>query len=598
MRELKMLRTLKQENIVELREAFKRKGKLYLVFEYVDKNMLELLELHQNGVQFEKVRSLTYQLCKAVQWCHARNIIHRDIKPENLLISKAGVLKLCDFGFARNIAGGADDLFTDYVATRWYRSPELLIGASYGKAVDIWAIGCIMGELADGQALFQGETEIDQLFVIQKMLGPLPDDQMKTFTKNPRFHGLKFPAVRKPKSLEKHYYGILPSVALDFMKACLQLEPLNRATGDDCVNHVVFQTERVLDRHLCQTPKTNSGHSCSKRRKTENSQIQQNRDSGVTQNENEAMDIELEKQTEQEKTEVAIVSQQQTDETGAVCLTFHQCDVEFEKLTKSSIIKESVLNINFVTKDSNQEVSVPKDFKRKSTPQPPKHWMNNQGKCTEGLHNKGEINVGLPVSRGESRTSYSKSYIDPIKRESENVPSVSSSGIVLGDTLKKPLGGNMDNIHVSTFADFRVGSILDFASGAANQPSAPSVKSFRKVQERSVDDSNEFNEENNENIEWGNNGSRFLKLKGNVSFSDEQNKHHVPSQFSHPDLSVSYDLKSGTGKMEGSYTLSNQSSTETHHVISQNNGQNNNSGTVNSLSITKLNTGVNTDRRK
>lgn len=66
-----------------------------------------------------------------------------------------------------------------------------LIRAPYGKAVDIWAIGCIMGELADGQALFQGETEIDQLFVIQKMLGPLPDDQMKIFLKNPRFHGLK-----------------------------------------------------------------------------------------------------------------------------------------------------------------------------------------------------------------------------------------------------------------------------------------------------------------------------------------------------------------------------------------------------------------------
>ncbi|GFO15972.1 cyclin-dependent kinase-like 5, partial [Plakobranchus ocellatus] len=98
MRELKMLRALKQENIVELREAFKRKGKLYLVFEYVEKNMLELLEPHPNGVPFERARSLTYQLCKAVMWCHARDIIHRDIKPENLLISKDGVLKLCDFG--------------------------------------------------------------------------------------------------------------------------------------------------------------------------------------------------------------------------------------------------------------------------------------------------------------------------------------------------------------------------------------------------------------------------------------------------------------------------------------------------------------------
>ncbi|XP_033742063.1 cyclin-dependent kinase-like 5 isoform X2 [Pecten maximus] len=248
LRELKMLRTLKQENIVELREAFRRKGKLYLVFEYVERNMLELLEEMPNGVPLEKVRSYTYQLCKAIQWCHSQDIIHRDIKPENLLISKQDTLKLCDFGFARSITGGLVGVYTDYVATRWYRSPELLLGSAYGKSVDIWSIGCIMGELCDGQPLFPGESEIDQLYVIQKVMGQLPSEQMNMFFHNPRFSGLKFPSVTKPQTLQKRYQGVLSSVYLDFMENTLQLDPTDRFLIEECINHPAFQTEQLLNR--------------------------------------------------------------------------------------------------------------------------------------------------------------------------------------------------------------------------------------------------------------------------------------------------------------------------------------------------------------
>ncbi|ESO99963.1 hypothetical protein LOTGIDRAFT_213120 [Lottia gigantea] len=205
LRELKMLRTLKQENIVDLREAFRRKGKLYLVFEYMERNMLELLEEQPHGVALEKVRSYIYQLCNAIYWCHSNGVIHRDIKPENLLIGKNDVLKLCDFGFARSISTNPNGIYTDYVATRWYRSPELLLGAPYGKAVDIWAIGCIMGELSDGQPLFPGESEIDQLYVIQKIIGPLPPEQMNMFYKNPRFSGLKVRLISMDLQTEKGY---------------------------------------------------------------------------------------------------------------------------------------------------------------------------------------------------------------------------------------------------------------------------------------------------------------------------------------------------------------------------------------------------------
>ncbi|XP_072556277.1 cyclin-dependent kinase-like 5 isoform X2 [Paramormyrops kingsleyae] len=248
LRELKMLRTLKQENIVELKDAFRRRGKLYLVFEYVEKNMLELLEELPNGVAPDKVRTYIYQLTKAIHWCHKNDIVHRDIKPENLLISSTDILKLCDFGFARNLSEGDNANYSEYVATRWYRSPELLLGAPYGKAVDMWSVGCILGELSDGQPLFPGESEIDQLYTIQRVLGPLPPEQMKLFYNNPRFHGLRFPTVSHPQTLERRYQGIIGAVMLDLLKNLLLLTPSERYLTEQSLNHHAFQTQRVTDR--------------------------------------------------------------------------------------------------------------------------------------------------------------------------------------------------------------------------------------------------------------------------------------------------------------------------------------------------------------
>eukprot|EP00128_Syssomonas_multiformis_P017319 Colp12_sorted_trinity150504_noHs@8818 len=254
LRELKVLRMLKQENIVSLKEAFRRKGKLYLVFEYMEKSILELLEEQTNGVQQEYVRLYVYQLVKAIDWCHRNDIIHRDIKPENLLINSNHALKLCDFGFARPLAPKGNGRYTDYVATRWYRAPELLLGApSYGKGVDVWAIGCIMGELLDGQPLFPGESEIDQLFTIQRVLVPLPAKQLEMFYKNPRFVGLKFPDMSQPETLARHYWGKLTPQALEFMERVLQMDPDCRVSAEECLAHPYFDHLRQADDGMIET---------------------------------------------------------------------------------------------------------------------------------------------------------------------------------------------------------------------------------------------------------------------------------------------------------------------------------------------------------
>ena len=166
-REYEMLKLVKHENIVEFKEGFIIEGNTYLVFEYIEKNLLEIIEENKNGINENLIKNLIYQLIKAIIYLHQNNIIHRDIKPENILIDKNKNLKLCDFGFARkyyNNLNSDNNLMTDYIATRWYRAPEILLSnGKYGFEVDFWAIGCLMCELIDGKPIFPGKDEIDQI---------------------------------------------------------------------------------------------------------------------------------------------------------------------------------------------------------------------------------------------------------------------------------------------------------------------------------------------------------------------------------------------------------------------------------------------------
>ena len=240
-RELKVLKILKNENIVEYKGAFKKKGELFLIFEYVEKNLLELLQQYPKGLDPNLIKHIIYQLCKSINYLHEQSIIHRDIKPENLLIDSNNKLKLCDFGFARYFKG-SKDVLTDYVATRWYRSPELLLtSGQYGPEVDNWSIGCIMGELTDGNPLFPGDDEVHQLIVIQKVLGRFSDEQFEQFAKNPNFNGCKLPEVTKPETLERRYAGKLCKKAIDFMKKLLHTDPEHRLKGDDIFKHPYFE---------------------------------------------------------------------------------------------------------------------------------------------------------------------------------------------------------------------------------------------------------------------------------------------------------------------------------------------------------------------
>lgn len=248
LREVRMLKQLRHSNIVNLIDAFKRKGKLYLVFEHLDHTILEDLDKSPNGLPYDQVRKYMFQLLKAMDYLHDHNVIHRDIKPENILASKVGILKLCDFGFARTLAGqGAK--YTDYVATRWYRAPELLVGdVEYGKPVDIWAIGCIFAELMTGQPLYPGDSDIDQLFKIMKTQGKLTRHFTEVFMKNPLFVGVRIPEIARVEPLEEKL-PTLTSICMKFLKACLVYEPEKRASCKDLFKHEMFHHDNFAAKY-------------------------------------------------------------------------------------------------------------------------------------------------------------------------------------------------------------------------------------------------------------------------------------------------------------------------------------------------------------
>ena len=239
-RELKLLRKIKHENIVEFKEAFRIKEKLHFVFEYVEKTLLQKLEEDKKGLSECIIQKIIFELCKSIGYLHSNNIIHRDIKPENVLLDTNNNVKLCDFGFAKILNKENHEKMTDYVSTRWYRAPEVIIGSgNYGPEVDFWAVGCLMAELINGAPLFPGENEIDQLNLINSLVGPLTPTQMKMITYKDKFKHITLNG--KSNSLKNIFQRKLYSNGLNLMQSLLEIDPNKRIKYSDIINHPYFE---------------------------------------------------------------------------------------------------------------------------------------------------------------------------------------------------------------------------------------------------------------------------------------------------------------------------------------------------------------------
>lgn len=251
-RELRALRGLKHPHIVELREAFKQSERLFLVFEFCEQSLLDLQNKSpDNRLSLATIQTITKEVLMALEHMHSRQMIHRDVKPENILITSDGRAKLCDFGFARTVKKEPEAL-TDYVATRWYRAPELLLSPRYDSAVDLWALGCVLGEMVDGDPLFPGENFHDQLRCIHRALGAFPPNYRALCFQHPEFSALDFtsyfetPKNHDPNFLKHRYLPKCNSPALvDLIEKLLCLDFRGRITAKEALDHHFFAMEKV-----------------------------------------------------------------------------------------------------------------------------------------------------------------------------------------------------------------------------------------------------------------------------------------------------------------------------------------------------------------
>ncbi|XP_054830682.1 cyclin-dependent kinase-like 5 isoform X3 [Eublepharis macularius] len=535
LRELKMLRTLKQENIVELKEAFRRRGKLYLVFEYVEKNMLELLEEMPNGVPPEKVKSYIYQLIKAIHWCHKNDIVHRDIKPENLLISHNDVLKLCDFGFARNLSEGSNANYTEYVATRWYRSPELLLGAPYGKSVDMWSVGCILGELSDGQPLFPGESEIDQLFTIQKVLGPLPAEQMKLFYSNPRFHGLRFPAVNHPQSLERRYLGILSGVILDLMKNLLKLDPGDRYLTEQCLNHPSFQTQRLLDRSPSRSTKRKPYHGDSntlsnRNQSSKSSAVQSHHRSNSKDIQNVGVGLQREE----------ALSTNESFLNGNIPVTTHSPMLSKKPSNPSGSGSKDLANNNIPHLLSPKEAKTKNEFDFSSEPKadgPGTKYLKSNSRSQHNRHSFMESSQSKTGTLQPGERHSRHSYIDTIPQSSKS-PSYRTKSKSHGALTDSKSVGNLSETRIQV-ADSNSSRYFPSSCLDLNSPTTPTPP--RHADSRTLLSPSGRNNRNDGTLESRRPSTRHSKTMEELKLPDHMEGSHSHS-LSAPHESFSYGL--------------------------------------------------------
>lgn len=250
-RELQIMRLVKHPNVVDLRAFFYSNGEkkdevyLNLVLEYVPETVYRTSRHYvklKQPIPNLQIKLYMYQLLRSLAYIHSVGICHRDIKPQNLLLNPStGILKLCDFGSAKILVPGEPNV--SYICSRYYRAPELIFGATnYSTNIDIWSTGCVMAELMLGQPLFPGESGIDQLVEIIKVLGTPTREQIKTM--NPNYMEHKFPQI-KPHPFSKVFRPRTSADMLDLVARLLEYTPTSRLSAIEAMCHPLFNELRV-----------------------------------------------------------------------------------------------------------------------------------------------------------------------------------------------------------------------------------------------------------------------------------------------------------------------------------------------------------------
>ncbi|KAL2233929.1 shaggy-related protein kinase alpha [Sesamum indicum] len=249
-RELQIMRLLNHPNVVQLKHYFystteKNEVYLNLVLEYVSETVYRASRHYSKVKQHMPVlyvQLYTYQICRGLNYMHrVIGVCHRDIKPQNLLVNPhTHQLKLCDLGSAKMLVPGEPNI--SYICSRYYRAPELIFGATeYTTAIDMWSVGCVLAELLLGQPIFPGESSVDQLVEIIKVLGTPTREEIKCM--NPSYSEFKFPQI-KAHPWHKVFHNKMPPEAVDLVSRLLQYSPTLRYTALEACAHPFFDDLR------------------------------------------------------------------------------------------------------------------------------------------------------------------------------------------------------------------------------------------------------------------------------------------------------------------------------------------------------------------
>lgn len=250
-RELQMLKELNHPNVIKLRQAFYTPGdkqdEIYLnvVMDYIPDTLSRIIRQYYKAkttMPVLLVKLYAYQMLRSLAYIHTIGICHRDIKPQNVLVdSNSQVLKMCDFGSAKKLIKGEPNV--SYICSRYYRAPELIFGATeYTPAIDVWSTGCVIAELVLGQPIFPGESAVDQIVEIIKILGTPNKGQILAM--NPEYNEFRFPIIKAYPWMKVFKNKNMPEEFYDLMTKLLTYEPQIRAKPLQILLHPFFDELR------------------------------------------------------------------------------------------------------------------------------------------------------------------------------------------------------------------------------------------------------------------------------------------------------------------------------------------------------------------
>ncbi|XP_019053170.1 PREDICTED: mitogen-activated protein kinase 16-like isoform X2 [Nelumbo nucifera] len=275
LREIKLLRLLRHPDIVEIKHILlppsRREFKdIYVVFELMESDLHQVIKANDDLTP-EHYQFFLYQLLRGLKYIHTANVFHRDLKPKNILANADCKLKICDFGLARVAFNDTPTaiFWTDYVATRWYRAPELCgsFFSKYTPAIDIWSIGCIFSEILTGKPLFPGKNVVHQLDLMTDLLGTPSAEAIARVRNEKARRYLSSMRKKKPIPFSQKFPNADP-LALRLLERMLAFEPKDRPTAEEALADPYFRGLAKVEREPSAQPVTKMEFEFERRRIT------------------------------------------------------------------------------------------------------------------------------------------------------------------------------------------------------------------------------------------------------------------------------------------------------------------------------------------